>query len=147
MTKQPSAFRSVPMTVQDVMALESSVRAQLECQSFSFWVLAAIFRYLREVKFVPPDQEIFRQFVDSMSRSLSAQTRASASVASFLKQKRREWLVSFLPPTSKTVKSSLLSTTSSETLFSEDVCALSFCVREDSSLTTRAALAKALLSF
>ena len=94
---------------------------QIQSQLFSLWALAAIFEFLKESNCVPDDQ-VFHQLVTSMTEAINSQAWASLSSASFLKQKRREALVSHLPSQiHKSVKLALLSTPSSSSLFSEDI--------------------------
>ena len=55
-------------------------------QSFSLWALASVFEFL--------NSPVFHQLVSSMTTAIDAQARASFSAATFLKQIRRETLIS-----------------------------------------------------
>ena len=69
-----------------------------------------------------PEDNVFHQLVLSLTISLYFQAKAPFSAASFLKQKRRETLVSHLHGSiHASVKHSLLMTPSSSSLFAEDV--------------------------
>ena len=74
--------------------------------------------------------------ISSLQVSLNSQAKASFALPSFLKQKRRETLVSHLPTvTHASVKHALLTSLSSSSLFSEDVIRESLTqVKEDSHL-------------
>ena len=116
-----SFSRSLSLSLDKSAKLEACIRGQIESQSFSLWVLTSIFEFLKKSNCVP-ESSVFHQLVLSMTDSINAQDKASSSSAAFLWQKRREALVSRLPPhTHDLVKISLLSTPSSSSLFSKDV--------------------------
>ena len=85
--------------------------------------------FLRESDCVP-DTPVFHQLVTSMTSAINSQARASFSASTFLRQIRRETLVSHLPAaTHASVKHALLSSPSTSSLFLEGVE-----VKEDSEI-------------
>ena len=109
------------MSLEDAAKLESCVRGQIESQSFSLWALASVFEFLRESDCVA-DSPVFHQLVTSMTSAINSQARASFSASTFLRQIRRETLVSHLPAaTHALVKHELLLSPSTSSLFSEEV--------------------------
>ena len=97
LSKPVSTSRYVSLSLDESAKLESCIRGQIELQSFSLWAVAAIFEFLKESDCVPGDA-VFHQLVSSITTSINSQARASFSAAALLKQKRRENLVSHLPP-------------------------------------------------
>ena len=109
------------------------MRGQIESQSFSLWAQASVFKFLRESE----HSLVFHQLVSSMITAINAQARVSFSAATFLKQVRRETLVSHLPTSNHvSVKHALLSSPLTSSLLSEDVVKASLTqVKEDSQLS------------
>ena len=124
------------MSLEECSKLESCVHGSIEAQSFSFWALASVFAFLKDVG-CAPEEEIFHRLILSLNLSLSSQAKAAFSVLAFLKQKRHETLVSHLPAsTHSSVKHALLTAPSTSNLFAEMVITDSLTqVREDSHLT------------
>ena len=133
--KQLSSSRHVSLSLEECSHLENCVRGLVESQSYSSWVMAAVFAFLREEGMVPED-ESFHRLVSGLSVVLNSQAKASLSAASFLKQKRRETYVSHLPSsTHESVRQALLSSPSDTSLFSDDVITKSLSqVKDDSQI-------------
>ena len=69
-----------------------------------------------------PSDDVFNKVVSSLSVTLMAQAKASYAAASFLKQVCQETYVAHLPPhMNASVKHTLLSTPSEDSLFLEEV--------------------------
>ena len=133
--KPVSSLHYLAMTLKESTNLEACIQGQVESQSFSLWGIAAIFASLKDSGTVPED-ESFRNLVNSLTFSLQSQAKASFSSSCFLQQKRRETLVSHLPAaTYASVKHAFLSTPPSPSLFAESVIKESLTqVKEDSNL-------------
>ena len=116
--------------------LETCVHGLIESQSFSFWALLTIFEYLKDANCVP-DDAVFRQLVASMATALNFQAKAFFSAVAFLQQVQRESFVShLLRSTLVSVRHVLLSTSSTSSLFSEEVSrSLLTQVKDDSQLS------------
>ena len=115
-------FRSVGLTLQECLSLESLFRGQTEALSHSMWVLTGLLSLIRQEGFVPRDETLFHQFVSSLSFGLSHQANLSAAGTSFTCLKRRELYVSHLPPIySESMRHSLLASLGSALFKPEDV--------------------------
>ena len=113
-TKRVNMFRSVGLSLQECLSLESLFRGQTEALSHSMWVLTGLLSLIRQEGFVPRDETLFHQFVSSLSIGLSHQANLSAAGTSFSCLKRRELYVSHLPPIySESMKRSLLASPAS----------------------------------
>ena len=95
-----------------------------------------MFEFVKELDCVPVSP-VFHHLVASMMSAINSQARASFSASTFLRQIRRETLVSHLPAaTHASIKNALLSSPSSSTLFSKEVVRSSLTqVKEDSQLS------------
>ena len=83
--------------------------------------MASVFAFPKDSGCAPED-DIFHQLISSLTMSLNSQAKASFSAASFLKQKRRETLVSHLPSvTHASVNHARLTSPSLSSLFAEDM--------------------------
>ena len=123
--KPLSSSRHVTVSLEECARLETCVRCLVESQLYSSWAMAAMFAYLREAG-VAPEDDPFHRLVSSLSVSLNPQAKASLSEAAFLKQKRRETHVSHLSSSAHdSVRQALVSSSSNESLFSEEVIAKS----------------------
>ena len=101
--------RHIAMSIDQCLRLETCIRGPVESQSFSSWVMASVFAFLRDAKLAPED-EGFHKLASSLSVALNSQAKASFAVAEYLKQKRRETYVSRLPShTHDSVRHALLS--------------------------------------
>ena len=121
--KTLNAFRSVGLTLGECMSLEGAFRSQTEALSHSMWLLTGLLALIRDEGYVPQDENMFHQFVSSLSIGLSHQANIAAAGTSFTCLKRRELYVSHLPPIySESMKKSLLSSPASlgSSLFKEE---------------------------
>ena len=116
--------------------MESCVRGPVEAQSFSLWSIAAMFEFLKDSNCVPEDSS-FRQLISSLTKALTTQARTSYYLQQFLQQTKCDSYVSHLPGfTPQSVKCALLTTPSSQKLFSKDVILTSLTqVTNDSQLS------------
>ena len=118
--KTVSSSGSLSLSLDDLTMLEACIRGQIESQSISLWALASTFEFLKESNCVL-NCPVIHLLVCSMMTSINSHAGASFLVAAFLKQKRREILVSHLPAsTHASVKLAFLATPSLSSL-SEDV--------------------------
>ena len=92
---QPSL--QVGLSVRDLMALESSFRAQSESLSYAMWVLSGLLGFIGVQGFTPPDPSLFNQLVTALSKSLAHQAHVLASNAAYACYKRQEFYLSHLP--------------------------------------------------
>ena len=128
-TKHLNTYWSVGLTVAECMALERVFRGQTEALSHSMWILTGLLALIHDEGYFPKDENLFHQFVSSLSIGLSHQSNLAAAGTSFTCLKRRELYVSHLPPIyTEPMKQSLLSSPASlgSSLFKEeDVARLS----------------------
>ena len=77
-------------------SLESSFRGQVEGLSHVMWVFTGLLGLIRQEGFVPKGQQLFIQFVSSLSMSLAHQANVAVAGASFTCLKRRRLLIRHL---------------------------------------------------
>ena len=134
----------VGLSLKEAAALEASSRFHLEALSHSLWLLTSLLAYLRVSGFQPDDQPLFSTIVSSLSKCLAHQASLSASAATFVGLKRREFFLSHLPAYySDMNKRSMMSSPllCSQFLFSEqDVARLVAETQTSSSLRSQQAL-------
>ena len=70
-----------------------------ESQSFSFWLVASLFSYVKENSFVPPDYALFSRLSSSLALSLVDQAKYSHAMSSFCALARRSHFLKFADPT------------------------------------------------
>ena len=59
----------VTISLEEMCKLETCIHGMIESQSFSLWVLASTFAFLKDSAFAPEDQ-IFHQLISSLQISL-----------------------------------------------------------------------------
>ena len=89
--------------------LETSARSQSEALSHSMWVLSGLLGLIRRDGYLPSDPLLFQQLVRSVSMGLANQANFAASYTTFFVKKRRDLLLSYLPPVFQDVQKKALS--------------------------------------
>ena len=92
---KPSNNASVSVPLEELRRLEGALVSLQETQSFSFWLVAALFEYLRSNGFVPPDGPLFSRLEDSLSLALVDQARTALSLSAFSVLTRRAHFLKF----------------------------------------------------
>ena len=90
LSNKVSLSRHVPMAASECQALEATFRAQAEALSHSMWVLTGLLSLIKQEGFVPSDQSLFLQLVNSLSMGLAHQANIAASGITFSTLKRRQ---------------------------------------------------------
>ena len=93
-----SPRRSLSFSFEDCGRVESLVRHQLEINSLVFWLFSSLIKVLNGCGFEPEDPIVFEGIIYNLTLGLINSTSISSSVSSFLQLKRREGLLSHLPP-------------------------------------------------
>ena len=91
--KPVSSSRYVALSLVDAAQLEACIRGQIESQSFSLWVLVAVFDHLKDANCVS-DDDLFSQLVSSMTTAINSQAKASFSCGLFAAEEARDLGVS-----------------------------------------------------
>ena len=97
-TTKPSANASILIQLEELRRLEASLANLQETQSFSFWLVAALFAYIRENGFVAPDSAFFSRLTSSLSLALVDQAKLAFSMSAFLNMSRRNHCLKFAAP-------------------------------------------------
>lgn len=142
-----SQKRSLSISYDECSRLESLGRHQLENNSFSFWLLSTLLNFIKESGFVPPDPSIFEALIQSFSISLVNSSNIAASIATFLQVKRREGILSHLPPhVQQFQKTQLLSSPlAGQDLFEQETIERVISeVKDDSTTSAQLAISKAV---
>ena len=112
----------VSISLSECSSLEALFSGQVEGLSHAMWVLTGLLGLIRQEGFVPKDQQLFNQFVSSLSMSLAHQSNVAAADANFTCLKHRCLLVRHLEPIyPENLKQDLLASSSSfaSSLFDE----------------------------
>ena len=119
----------------------------IETQSVAFWAFNAVIQWLKEEGFTPVEPFIFDELIQSFSLSMVNSTSSLASLATFLKAKRREAILSHFPANvGKHFRTQLqASSFKGEFLFDEEVLQRVLAKsREDSAVSANVALTKVI---
>ena len=68
--------KPVFLSLEDTTKLETCVRGLIESQSFSLWLIATMFKFLKDFNCVP-DDSVFRQLIASVTTALNSLVKAS----------------------------------------------------------------------
>ena len=79
--------------------MESAVIGLQEAQSFSFWLVSAVFAYARKEGFVPPDPALYSRLSSSLVMSLVQQCQTSHALSAFSTLVRRGHFLKHCGPT------------------------------------------------
>ena len=90
--------RDVSISLSECSSLEALFRGQVAGLSHAMWVLTGLLGLIRQEGFVPKDQQLFNQFVSSLSMSLAQQSNVAAADANFTCLKHRRLLFRHLEP-------------------------------------------------
>ena len=141
-----SSGQLINFSLDEAAKVESLLKGIMESQSLAFWLLSALFHWLKELDFVPPDAALFAQLIQSLSLALVSASSSSASLATYMQAKRREGVLAYFPSHVGIhfCKDVAASSFEGPLLFAEDILA---CViassREDSHLDAQLSIAKA----
>ena len=64
MSSRPSESRSIPLSVKEAAALETSLRGVMESYNFQLWTVTALFRFLGDSGCCSMDDPLQDQFSD-----------------------------------------------------------------------------------
>ena len=98
MSSSPSESRSIPLSVKEAAALETSLRGVMESYNFQLWTVTALFRFLGDSGCCSMDDPLLDQFQRSFSRGAENVAAALASTTAFVTTKRRESFLSHMVP-------------------------------------------------
>ena len=144
MTKKLANCRSVSLSINECTHLESTFRSMSETLSHSMWILTGLLSLIRNEGFVPKDQQLFQQFISSLSMGMAHQANIAAAGTTFSALKRRQLYAShFLPSYPEALKQAALAspTCFTSSLFSdEDLTRLASVSNEASSIKSNQAL-------
>ena len=142
-----STNKSAGFTLFEAAKLEGVAKHAIETQSVAFWAFNSIMQWLKEEGFTPVEPFIFDELIQSFSLSMVNSTSALASLATFLKAKRREAILSHFPANvGKHFRTQLqASSFKGELLFDESVLQRVLSEsREDSAVSANVALSKVI---
>ena len=100
----------MPMSLQETVAVERSLRSGLESHNFLSWSVVALIRSLHEEYLLLVDDQVISQLQRSFSRACGSVASCLTSNAAFVTLKRRQLLLSHVVSSiSDTQKKNLLS--------------------------------------
>ena len=125
--------------------MESLCNGMLAAQSSGFWFFSAFLHWLKELGFEAPDPSLFGQLVQEVSGSLVTAANSASGLAAFMLAKRREGVLSHLPPhVGAHFKKDLAASFSGTHVFDDEVLSRVIAAsREDSHLDAQLSIAKA----
>lgn len=92
---RPSSSSDCLVPLEEIRRLESSIIGLQEAQSFSAWLLAALFKHVRDNEFLSPQPALFNRLMSSLSTAMMDQSIASHSMSSFCSVTRRTHFLKF----------------------------------------------------
>ena len=98
MSSKPSDSRTVPLSLREGTALETTLRSIMESYNFQLWTMTALFRFLGESGHFNLDDPLLDQFQQSFSRGTENVAAGMASAVAFVTSKRRESFLSHMVP-------------------------------------------------
>ena len=102
----PNASASIPL--EELRRQAANIVALQEAQSFSFWLVSALFEHIRQSGVEMPNQALFDRFESSLATALTDQAHLTCSLSSFNSLNRRLHYLRFAPLLSEGQKSRLL---------------------------------------
>ena len=91
---------SIPFSFSssDALALDRALSELVQAQSFSFWLLSALFSFLDHEDFSPTNSSLFIQYKSVLSSTVAAQSNWTLSLQAFLNLLRRRSVLNKLFP-------------------------------------------------